>query len=103
MALAGLNEADLCDPTQFSKLVSYRDVDMTSLPADLGEFDFSWSSSAFEHLGTLEAGMEFVCREMAFVRPGGVAVHTTEYNASSDDTTIDRRPIKDTKERGSPV
>ncbi len=90
--LDGLNDAGLCDPQRFSELVSYRDVDMTRLPADLGQFDFSWSSCAFEHLGSLEAGADFVDRQMACVRPGGVAVHTTEYNISSDTATIDAAP-----------
>jgi SAM-dependent methyltransferase len=87
--LAGLNDAGLCDPGAFAELVTYRDVDMTQLPDDLGQFDFSWSSCALEHLGTLDAGLEFVVRQMACVRPGGVAVHTTEYNVSSDQATVD--------------
>ena len=87
--LAGLNEAGLCDPGTFAELVTYRDVDMTELPDDLGQFDFAWSSCAFEHLGTLDAGLEFMVRQMACVRPGGVAVHTTEYNVSSARATVD--------------
>jgi hypothetical protein len=88
--LTGLNDLGLCPPEDFLGRVSYRDVDMTQLPADLGQFDFSWSSCAFEHLGSLDAGIEFVIRQMEFVRPGGVAVHTTEYNTSSNETTIDQ-------------
>jgi hypothetical protein len=87
--LAGLNEAGLCEPDTFARLVSYRDVDMTSLPTDLGPFDFSWSSCAFEHLGSLEAGADFVVQQMQLVRPGGVGVHTTEFNTGSDTETVD--------------
>jgi hypothetical protein len=61
---------------------------MNDLPDDLRDFDFSWSSCAFEHLGTIEAGLAFVERQMDTLRPGGVAVHTTEYNVSSDDETV---------------
>lgn len=86
--LAGLNEAGLCAPDAFDRQVTYRDVDMTRLPLDLGEFDFSWSSCAFEHLGSIEAGADFLVGQMQVVRPGGVAVHTTEFNCSSDDRTI---------------
>jgi hypothetical protein len=68
--------------------VSFRSLDMTELPAELGGFDFSWSSCAFEHLGSLEAGLEFVERQMDCLVPGGVAVHTTEYNVSSDGDTV---------------
>jgi len=86
--LAGLNDAGLCDPEAFSRLVSYLDVDMTNLSPGLGEFDFSWSSCAFEHLGSIVAGADFLVNQMQLVRPGGVAVHTTEFNCSSDDETI---------------
>lgn len=65
------------------------DIDMTEIPDDLGEFDFSWSSCAFEHLGSLDAGCSFVMDQTRLVRPGGVAVHTTELNVSSNDDTID--------------
>jgi len=87
--LEGLNGFGLCDPDDFAGLVSYRDIDMTDLPDDLGGFDFSWSSCAFEHLGSLEAGARFVVEQMRLVRPGGVAVHTTECNVSSDVDTVE--------------
>ena len=62
---------------------------MNALPADLTGFDFAWSSCALEHLGTLAAGMDFVVAQMACLRPGGVAVHTTEYLVSSNDATVE--------------
>ena len=62
---------------------------MNSIPADLTGFDFAWSSCALEHLGTLAAGMDFVVAQMACLQPGGVAVHTTEYLVSSNDTTVE--------------
>jgi hypothetical protein len=89
--LAGLNEDGLCPPEQFERLVRYRDVDMNAIPADLrqGGFDFTWSSCALEHLGSLAAGADFVLAQMACLRVGGVGVHTTEYTVSSNETTID--------------
>ena len=72
-----------------SERVAYRPVDMNSLPADLTGFDFAWSSCALEHLGTLAAGIDFVVAQMACLRPGGVAVHTTEYLVSSNDATVE--------------
>jgi len=87
--LAGLNDHGLCPPGDFASKVTYRHVDMNRLPADLGEFDFTWSSCAFEHLGSLDAGAEFVVDQMRYVRPGGVAVHTTECNVSSDTETVE--------------
>jgi hypothetical protein len=87
--LAGLNDDGLCPPDLFEQHVRYRDVDMNSIPPDLRGFDFTWSSCAFEHLGSLAAGADFVLAQMETLKPGGVAVHTTEYTVSSNETTID--------------
>ena len=51
---------------------------MRDLPDDLGSFDFIWSSCSFEHLGSLGEGERFVLEALRFLKPGGVAVHTTE-------------------------
>jgi hypothetical protein len=69
--------------------VSFRPADMNAIPDDLRDFDFTWSSCAFEHLGSLQNGMDFVVNSIKTLRPGGVAVHTTEFNLSSNDDTID--------------
>jgi hypothetical protein len=86
--LSGLNEHGLCPPDAFARLVQFRPVDMTEVPGDLEGFDFSWSSCAFEHLGSLEAGLDFVERQMDCLVPGGVALHTTEFNVSSNTATV---------------
>lgn len=44
-----------------------------------GRFDFCWSSCALEHLGSIEAGFSFIRNSLATLKPGGTAVHTTEY------------------------
>ncbi len=65
---------------------------MTSIPSKFdGQFDFCWSVCALEHLGTLQNGLEFVRQATRTLRPGGVAVHTTEYNIG-DGETIDNWP-----------
>jgi hypothetical protein len=74
----------LVSDEELARRVQYRDVDMNHLPDDLRGFDFTWSSCALEHLGTLAAGIEFVVAQMDCLRPGGVAVHTTEYLVTSD-------------------
>src|SRR5438045_9280230 len=61
---------------------------MTAVSSDLTGFDFCWSLCAMEHFGSLEAGARFVERSLQCLRPGGVAVHTTEMNISSDDRTL---------------
>jgi hypothetical protein len=63
---------------------------MNAIDADLKGFEFTWSCCSFEHLGSLEAGMQFVINSVEnTLKPGGVAVHTTEFNLSSNDDTID--------------
>lgn len=73
----------------FDRLIRYRPVDMNDVPADLSGFDFSWSLCAFEHLGSIRQGLDFIHAAVACLRPGGVAVHTTEFNLLSDTHTID--------------
>jgi len=90
--LDDLNGEALCDPDGFRERVRFRHVDMNDIPADLAGFDFLWSSCAFEHLGSLEHGMRFVERAMDCLRPGGVAVHTTEFNLSSNRLTFEGLP-----------
>ena len=82
-----LNTRQLCDDTDFHKLVQYRPVNMNDIPDDLAGFDFNWSSCSFEHLGTLDKGFLFLKNQLKTLKPGGWAVHTTEYNISSNDKT----------------
>lgn len=57
-------------------------VDMNAIPEGLlqGQFDFTWSCGSFEHLGGIEAGLDFFVNQMRALKPGGVAAHTTEFN-----------------------
>jgi SAM-dependent methyltransferase len=87
--LEDLNTHGLCSAEEFARRVRFRDVDMTAIPADLRDFDFTWSSCALEHLGTLRAGADFVVNQMGCLKPGGVAVHTTGYVVSADETTVE--------------
>ncbi len=80
----------ICSRDQFQASVHYAHADMNDIPSELSNsFDFCWSSCAFEHLGSLEHGMRFVERSIETLKPGGIAVHTTEYNLSSNDETIE--------------
>jgi hypothetical protein len=93
-SLASLNQRGLCPADQFAARVQFQPVDMNNIPADLcrGEFDFTWSSCSFEHCGSIALGSAFVERQMACLRPGGVAVHTTEFNLSSNQGTVSSGP-----------
>lgn len=75
----------ICSWEQFEKHVRFRAVDMNAIPDDLGQHDFIWSSCALEHLGSLQHGIDFVLDANKCLKPGGIAVHTTELNASPDD------------------
>jgi hypothetical protein len=84
-----LNAYGLCPGQVFAEKVRFRAVDMNHIPDDLRGFDFTWSSCALEHLGTLRAGADFVVAQMECLGPGGVAVHTTEYLVSSGERTVE--------------
>jgi hypothetical protein len=88
-SLAALNGRGLCDADAFQRRVSFRTVDMARIPRDLRGFDFCWSSCAFEHLGTIARGKRFIYEMTRCLRLGGVGVHTTEYNVTSNDHTRD--------------
>jgi len=77
---------------QFDENVGLRYVDMNDIPPDLADFDFCWSVCALEHLGSIEKGLRFVENSLATLRPGGLSVHTTEFNFADDAQTIDDYP-----------
>lgn len=86
---AALPHDGICEPAAFDRLIAFRHVDMNAIPADLAGFDFCWSACCLEHLGSLQAGLDFIVNTVERVlRPGGVAVHTTEFNLSSNDATL---------------
>lgn len=92
--LAGLNDRGICDPEVFLKRVEYKvPVDMNAIDPSLRGFDFAWSSCSFEHLGSIELGLQFVVSSMLCLKPGGLAVHTTEYNVNSNDETAEEGAI----------
>ena len=88
-----LRRPNVCDDDRFDKLVSWQPADMRAIPSSLGGFDFCWSSCCFEHLGSLEAGLDFVTHSLDTLHPGGVAIHTTEFNVTSNDETVEDGPV----------
>ena len=87
--LENLNTKNICSPSTFLKLCSFQNVNMNNIPDHLRDFDFIWSACALEHLGSLKHGEEFIYNSLKCLKPGGIAVHTTEYNFSSNDKTIE--------------
>jgi SAM-dependent methyltransferase len=90
-SLKAIYRPEILDPQTFDSRVRFHSVDMRKLdllPEDHG-FDFLWSACSIEHLGSLGAGMTFVAESARLLRPGGWAVHTTEFNVSSDSDTVE--------------
>jgi hypothetical protein len=90
--LEKLNELKLCPDAEFSERVSFRGIDMNAIPRDVRGFDFTWSSCSFEHCGNIDLGKQFIWNQMDCLKPGGVAVHTTEFNLTSNTDTLTAGP-----------
>jgi hypothetical protein len=79
---------DILPLEDFEQLVGVRPIDMNDLPQDLnGQFDFCWSASAVDRLGTPEKAVAFMEASLEVLRPGGLAVHTFALNIRSDTVT----------------
>ena len=88
--LTSLFANNLLSRERFDELCQFRPVDMNQIPADLhGRFDFCWSICSFEHLGSIERGLAFFAESMRCLKPGGLAIHTTEFNLDGTGETID--------------
>jgi hypothetical protein len=93
-SLESLHHLNLIGATDFYHRVRFKPADMRNLNLPWEEtFDFLWSSCSIEHLGTLRAGMDFVKDSMSLLNRGGIAVHTTEFNVSSNDETLADGPF----------
>jgi 2-polyprenyl-3-methyl-5-hydroxy-6-metoxy-1,4-benzoquinol methylase len=84
-----LFKPNLVDRKTFDHHVEHRFVDMNFIPAELNSFDFCWSICALEHLGSISKGLDFIENSLPTLRPGGLSVHTTEFNFFDDQKTID--------------
>lgn len=78
----------VCSRADFDQRVSFRVCDMNQIPEDLCEFDFCWSACSLEHLGSIDHGLRFIESSLECLKPGGWAIHTTEFNMSSNTHTI---------------
>ena len=61
-----------------TRLITFEPWDMRADLTPLGQHDLVWSSCVIEHLGSPAKGLDFVRRSLELLKPGGVAVHTTE-------------------------
>jgi SAM-dependent methyltransferase len=87
--LAALPSGDM-DRAEFERRVEWRECDMNAIDPAFTDYDFCWSSCCLEHLGDLRKGLDFVLNSVERVlKVGGVAIHTTEFNLSSNTDTIE--------------
>jgi SAM-dependent methyltransferase len=81
---------DICPDEQLLANINFQPVDMKDLPHDFdGQFDFCWSACACEHLGSVASGLEFVENSLRTLKPGGIAVHTTEFTLEDGEAPDD--------------
>lgn len=85
VGLSSLEYPEICDNETLHNNVTFMPLDMSYIPDNLRDFDFCWSSCAFEHLETVQHGREFILNTLKLLKPGGISVHTTEFNLSSED------------------
>ena len=83
----------LCPEELLDRNLKLEYADMNDIPSSFrGRYDFCWSACALEHLGSIQHGVDFIRASVDMLRPGGVAVHTTEFNFSSNTETVDNWP-----------
>lgn len=88
-SLEALYHPHLVDRERFDRHVKLRYVDMNDIPDDLTGYDMNWSICSLEHLGSIEKGLAFIENSLKTLRPGGLAIHTTEFNYLNDEETVD--------------
>ena len=79
----------LLDRATFDQNVKVLTADTGALPHDLGGFDYCWSIGSLQHAGSIAKAFAFLDATADTLKPGGVAVHTTEFNFANDHETID--------------
>ena len=78
---------DLVSQEDFDRRVRLEYVDMNNIPDSMSEgYHFCWSICAFEHLGSIRKGLDFIKNSMKVLRQGGVSIHTTEFNLTNGET-----------------
>ena len=94
--IESLYKPEIIDRDKFDKNVRFEELDMNNIldRVDLvEEFDFSFSCGSIEHIGGIEQTIQFLVNQMEVLKPGGIAVHTTEYNLESNDETLNAHNI----------
>lgn len=92
--------SDIITRETFYDLARLEYVDMNDVPSSLhGHYDYCYSICALEHLGSIRKGLDFVINSTKCLKPGGVAIHTTEFNFTNHPEEIDHWPTVIFKEK----
>jgi len=91
--IKNLNKNGVCSDDLFEKNVQFRSLDMNNISDELKDFDFNWSCCAFEHLGGIKHGLDFLVNNLKTLKAGGIAVHTSEFNLTSDEKTLETKNL----------
>lgn len=60
--------------------IEFKEIDMNNIKLPAYNYDFLWSSCSLEHLGSIENSINFILKSTETLKPGGYAIHTTEYD-----------------------
>ena len=87
--LDDLYRPHLLSREDFEQRVRFSVADMNELNTSwYGKYDFVWSTCSLEHVGSIALGKLFALKSMNLLKPGGVAIHTTEFTLSSNEDTL---------------
>lgn len=88
-ALKQLWHSKLISWEDFAAACTFQALDMRAHDQIPTGHDFHWISCVIEHIGGIRAARDFLLASTTRLNPGGIAVHTTEFNLSSDLETVD--------------
>jgi len=85
-----LNARGILTEIEFKNNVQFVNMDMNQIPSEFdNQFDFVWSSCALGHIGGYQNGIDFILRSVRLLKPGGIALHTTELDVSAEESKFD--------------
>ena len=88
-SLDGMYYSNIIPFTLFKARCMFMELDMNDHHTIPEGYDFHWSSCVIEHLGNIAKAQEFILQSARRLAPGGIGVHTTEFNLSSAIDTYD--------------
>ena len=82
-----LVQQNILNIDEFRNLCKFKFLDMNQHYLIPEGYDFHWSSCVIEHLGGLSNIKSFLIESGKKLNPDGIAVHTTEFNLTSNENT----------------